>query len=595
MDYSILWELLSFFAVLLAVSFGYMYHKDNDKRKLIFALSFLVASPNHILMNQGWKNVEQSQGLLWGILPIIAAVLIVVISSLREMKDFDKPFKAFVIVLVASMLLMFAPISAKTVLPPLIQSITAFTIVVSVYLYIKKRETSNLMFLCSIICFAIAGIGTGLGLEAYFNTFTYLFAYMFIGLVFLVSKDNVHGDVASFFSLKNELENTKKELKTSQERLTKVEPVFTASTDAITILDIHGNIVDCNQATLNLLGASTKMEIIGKNTSEFISAKDQQKVTKTLERAKDSKPFEAGETITMSKDGNEFPTELHASVIKNDSGTTAGFLIIANDITKRRQMEEKLRQYSDSVEDLVKKRTEKLTTSQEMLVESERLAAIGEAATMVGHDLRNPLQAIENATYFLGVELANVPVSEKGMEAINVIHRSIDYADDIVNDLLCFASSRIPVLMKTDLNNLIKETLLQINQPENVKTVLELVELPKIEIDKQMIKRVFVNLADNAVQSMEHKGGVLRVTSKRVAEKVVIEFQDTGYGIKPENMEKMFTPFFTTKAQGMGVGLATCKRFVELHSGSIKVKSNEGEGSTFTVTLHIQLEGGATE
>ncbi|MFA5364985.1 MAG: ATP-binding protein [Candidatus Bathyarchaeia archaeon] len=255
-------------------------------------------------------------------------------------------------------------------------------------------------------------------------------------------------------------------------------------------------------------------------------------------------------------------------------------------------MEETMKHYSDNIEDLVKKRTEKLTESQEILVESERLAAIGEAATMVGHDLRNPLQAIENATYFLSTELANVPVSEKGINAIQVIHRSIDYADNIVNDLLCFASTRIPVLMKTNVNNLIQETFLQVSTPENVKTVLELDELPKIDLDKQMMKRVFVNLADNAVQAMEDKGGVLRVTSKRVGKKVEIEFQDTGNGIKPENMEKMFTPFFTTKAQGMGVGLATCKRFIELHRGSIKVKSKEEEGSIFTVTLHIQLDGG---
>ncbi|MFA5365347.1 MAG: PAS domain-containing protein, partial [Candidatus Bathyarchaeia archaeon] len=263
MDYTVMWGFLSFLAVILAVSFGYMYHKDNDKRKLIFALSFLVASPNHILMNQGWKNIQSSQGLLWGILPILSAVLIVVISSLWNMKDFDKPFKAFVLVLAASLFLMFIPIPAKTVLPPLMQSLTVVTIAVSVYLYIKKRETSNLMFLLSITCFAIAGIGTGIELEAYFNTFSYTFAYLFIGLVFLTSKGNTYGDVASFFSLKTELENTKKQLKTSQERLTTVEPVFAASTDAIIILDIQGNMVDCNQATLDLLGLPTKTDVIG--------------------------------------------------------------------------------------------------------------------------------------------------------------------------------------------------------------------------------------------------------------------------------------------------------------------------------------------
>ena len=131
-----------------------------------------------------------------------------------------------------------------------------------------------------------------------------------------------------------------------------------------------------------------------------------------------------------------------------------------------------------------------------------------------------------------------------------------------------------------------------IETPENIETIIESDQLPKIEVDKDMIKRVFVNLAVNGIQAIEEKGGTLKVSTKKTDGFIEVSFQDKGIGIKNENFRKLFTHFFTTKAQGMGVGLAICKRFAELHDGSIKVESEEGEGSIFTVKLPIQRNGG---
>jgi signal transduction histidine kinase len=220
------------------------------------------------------------------------------------------------------------------------------------------------------------------------------------------------------------------------------------------------------------------------------------------------------------------------------------------------------------------------------------LAAIGQAATMVGHDLRNPLQAIENGIYYIDTELSKLQVSHEITETLQAIHDSIDYADNIVKDLQTFASKREPLFRTIDINMLVKETFSHIRTPENVKAVIELGELPKIEADKDMIKRIFVNLAVNGIQAMEEKRGILKVSTKETNGFIEVKFQDTGIGIKKENMSKIFTPFFTTKAQGMGVGLPICKRFVEIHDGSIKVESEEGEGSIFTVKLPIQRNGG---
>lgn len=127
---------------------------------------------------------------------------------------------------------------------------------------------------------------------------------------------------------------------------------------------------------------------------------------------------------------------------------------------------------------------------------------------------------------------------------------------------------------------------------EDVETIIESGELPKIETDKDMMKRVFVNLAVNGMQAMKEKGGPLKISTKKSDDCIEVSFRDTGTGIKKETMKKIFTPFFTTKAQGMGVGLAICKRFVELHNGIIEVETEEGKGSTFTVRLPINWKGG---
>ena len=146
-------------------------------------------------------------------------------------------------------------------------------------------------------------------------------------------------------------------------------------------------------------------------------------------------------------------------------------------------------------------------------------------------------------------------------------------------------------LEKTRISTIVKKTLSQVKAPENVKLITKLGNLPKMEADKDMMERVFLNLALNGIQAME-KGGTLKVSTKKTKGFVEVSFKDTGVGMSKENMKKLFTPFFTTKAKGMGMGLAICKRLVDSHGGSIKVESKEGKGTTFTVRLPVQQENG---
>ena len=206
--------------------------------------------------------------------------------------------------------------------------------------------------------------------------------------------------------------------------------------------------------------------------------------------------------------------------------------------------------------------------------------------------MRNPLQSINNATYYVSNELLRLPVSQKAIEMLQVINDSVDYADKIIRDLQDFSSTKKSIVKKTNINTIVKETLSQVETPKNIELITELGHFPRIEADKNQIKRTFLNLAVNGIQAMEN-GGRLKVSTKKTKDFIEVSFEDTGIGLPKEKMKKLFTPFFTTKAKGLGMGLAICKKFVESHGGSIEVESEEGKGSTFTVKLPIQQENGS--
>jgi signal transduction histidine kinase len=134
---------------------------------------------------------------------------------------------------------------------------------------------------------------------------------------------------------------------------------------------------------------------------------------------------------------------------------------------------------------------------------------------------------------------------------------------------------------------ILEETLSVVKIPKNVCLMNLTKRQPRINVDLQKIKRAFVNLISNAVDAMP-EGGTLTIESKRKGNNVIFKFSDTGNGISPDVMEKLWTPLFTTKAKGMGFGLPICKRIIEAHGGSIYVESTLGKGSTFIVTLPLE-------
>jgi len=251
-----------------------------------------------------------------------------------------------------------------------------------------------------------------------------------------------------------------------------------------------------------------------------------------------------------------------------------------------------IKEYAVLLEQKVEQRTKELIEAQNKLIKSERFAAIGEVAAMVGHDLRNPLQVIVY-TLFLANEMFKrvSPEVRKIMEQQGVIEmlerigEQVTYMNKIVSDLQDYAKPLKPELLETSLLQVINTILATITVPENIKVNIEVTEdFPKIPMDKAMVRRVLTNLITNAIQAMPD-GGELKITSSIEGDMAVISVKDTGVGMAKENIDKLFQPFYTTKSKGQGLGLAVSKRLIDAHDGFITVESEVNKGSTFTIKL----------
>jgi signal transduction histidine kinase/putative methionine-R-sulfoxide reductase with GAF domain len=251
-----------------------------------------------------------------------------------------------------------------------------------------------------------------------------------------------------------------------------------------------------------------------------------------------------------------------------------------------------IQEYAGRLEVKVMERTRELMDAQNRLLKAERLAAIGELAGMVGHDLRNPLTGIAGATYYLKTKYRS-KMNETGKEMLKIIEKDIEYSNKIISDLLDYSRELYLEFTESTVDSIVKEAMAQLKVPRNIKISSLTHDALKIKVDKEKMKRTFVNIIKNAIDAMP-KGGTLSITSKALDGNVKIAFKDSGEGIKNVVLEKLWSPFFTTKAKGMGLGLPICKRIIEAHGGKISVESQFGKGTTFTITLPMEpsLEGG---
>jgi signal transduction histidine kinase len=223
----------------------------------------------------------------------------------------------------------------------------------------------------------------------------------------------------------------------------------------------------------------------------------------------------------------------------------------------------------------------KLEEKTKELIIKERLAAIGQMALMVGHDLRNPLQTIRYSIYLLEEDLKRGLPAEGHLSRIN---RCVKYMDKTVSDLQDLSRSMRIEPSKVKLVNVIKEALSMVEVPENVEVVVDADPSAEAYLDAALIERALVNLILNAVQAVSRCGKIL-ISSKVEGGAVSFSVEDTGSGLSRDELSKIFTPFYTTKPKGLGLGLSVVKNVIENYGGKIEVDSEPGKGTKFTMTV----------
>jgi len=306
-----------------------------------------------------------------------------------------------------------------------------------------------------------------------------------------------------------------------------------------------------------------KGSMLGRSIDVLFPPLQKTEILQTIERAMAGEKWQSVEVPILCKDGETRIALWNSANVQDKAGNIVGTIAQGQDITERKRL-------------------------QEALLKSERLAAIGQLASAVGHEIRNPLGVIKNSAYFLNMMLKDV-ADEKVVKHLKILEKEVNSANLIISDLLDFARKKPLTLVKTDLNETVKNTLSKITVPENIKVEIKLGEISKMLLDEERVQRVCHNLILNAVQAMP-EGGKLAIQTTKQDDSAKLIVRDTGVGIPKEIVPRLFTPLFSTKAKGIGLGLVICKQIVEGHDGNITVDSRVGEGSTFTVKLPIRTE-----
>ena len=250
---------------------------------------------------------------------------------------------------------------------------------------------------------------------------------------------------------------------------------------------------------------------------------------------------------------------------------------------QRTRAQAKLTEYAEDLEFMVEDRTRELQDAQEKLVRRERLAVLGQLAGGVGHELRNPLGVMSNAVYFL--KMLQPDASGKIEEYLNILEGEIEISEKIVADLMDFARLKEPQRKVVDVHPLLDRVLDREFLPEHVEVNMDLAQdLPRVHADPDHLVQILSNLVSNACQAMD-KNGVLTLRTASEEGQVIIEVEDTGEGIPPKNRDLIFQPLFTTRARGIGLGLALSEKLARGNRSEISFESQPGKGSVFRLSI----------
>jgi PAS domain S-box-containing protein len=371
--------------------------------------------------------------------------------------------------------------------------------------------------------------------------------------------------------------------------LSRAQAILRAVDSAILSVDTDCRIVFANDRVRDLLGVEPR-EILGRDKREVIARRIKghfrhpdafEQRLLWLNEHMEEEAVDELETIHPAQRW----LRRYSAPVRDDSGALLGRLTIYTDITGERRRQEIL-------EETVFDRTRELQALGRQLVERERLAAIGELAATIAHELRNPLGVISNATYLLRRKLGSDASLAKTIETLE---SHIQRCSRVISDLLDFVRARPLRLASIDPQALVRDVLREHPIPDRIRVVTEIApELPDVVADLQLLEQAISNLIANALKAMpEPDAGALTVTCRPAPGGVEFAVADQGTGMTDEVRARVFEPLFTTSHSGTGLGLPLVKRIAESHDGSVSLVSAPGAGTTVTLFLPSPVDIGS--
>ena len=368
----------------------------------------------------------------------------------------------------------------------------------------------------------------------------------------------------------SERKRMERELREANEFLTNL---IESSVDGIFVTDMRGNILIFNRGAEDILGYKAE-EVVGKmNISSIYPPGVAREVMKKLK----SPDFGGVGKLTsfpitqQRKDGELIEGDLSASIIYNGGGKEVASVGIFKDLRERLRIERELQK------------------TQQALLQSEKLAAMGRLTSQVAHELNNPIYGIMNTLELLKTE---IPPESKRRRILELSLSETQRLSEMLRNMLSFSKPEEEKRTPIRINELI-EGILSVMEKQMRESNIKIETywdrgIPEVMASTNQMRQVMLNIIKNAMEAMP-KGGTLTVRTAREGKNVLIHIQDTGVGIPEEIRNKIFEAFFTTKqkVKGVGLGLSVCYGIIRDHGGEIKVASEEGKGTTFTISLPV--------
>lgn len=341
------------------------------------------------------------------------------------------------------------------------------------------------------------------------------------------------------------------------------EIVIESIATGIVTINLKGNVLSINKAGEMIFGV-TKEEALGANYLNGLYSTERERLKNTIDYViRTGQPFCGQEITTINRQGKIIHINTYVSLFTSLSGKKLGVVMLTEDITQKRKMEEEIRI-------------------------ADKLAAMGELALGVAHEIRNPLGSIKGLASLAKNEAVD---TDKRNKYLDVVIKEVDRLERVSNELLDFARRQDLEHNPIDINEIIRQIVFLWDLKAslyNIRLSMDLQDkLPPIYGDEQKLRQAFTNLGRNALQAIGEDGSI-QIKTFLDKDWVVVKIADTGDGIPPNALHKIFDPYYSTKEKGSGLGLSLVHQIVSGHGGRIEVDSKYGEGTTFTVKLPIE-------